>query len=192
MRDLARKQEVPLATDAQLKTPRTADAGLCRNVLHEAWAEAVPEAFGLSASSVSRRFMRASARKWRELSERRWGAEEVVVLCLDGKTFAEDPMVLALGGTRPGEKKILGWVQTATENESVCAAFLRGLVTRGLRTDQGRRCVIDGAQGLRKASQTVFGRQAVVQRGQWPKREKGVRDLPKGPQATWRRRVPQA
>jgi transposase-like protein len=191
--------EVPLPTYQALGEPRAADAGLFRKVLHglscrryETCAEAVPEAFGLSASSVSRRFIRASAQQLRELSERRLGAEEFVVLFLDGKTFADDSMVIALGVTRQGEKKILGFVQTATENEPVCAEFLRGLVTRGLRTDQGLLCVIDGAKGLRKALQTVLGRQGVVQRCQWHKRENVVRYLPKRQQATWRRRLQQA
>jgi transposase-like protein len=199
VRDLVRKQEVPLTPYEQLKTPRAADAGLFRKVLYglscrryDACAEAVPEAFGLSASSVSRRFIRASAQQLRELSERRLSTEAFVVVFLDGKTFAEDRMVIALGVTRQGEKKILGFVQTATENEAVCTEFLRGLVTRGLRTDQGLLCVIDGAKGLRTAIQTVFGRQAVVQRCQWHKRENVVRYLPKGHQATWRRRMQQA
>lgn len=199
VRNLARKQEVPLTTYEQLKAPRAADAGLFRKVLHglscrryEACAEAVPEAFGLSASSVSRRFIRASAQALQAFSERRLEQDDVVVLFLDGKTFAEDSMVLALGVLRTGEKKLLGFVQTATENEAVCAEFLRGLVTRGLRTDQGLLCVIDGAKGLRKAIQTVFDRQAVVQRCQWHKRENVVRYLPKGHQATWRRRLQQA
>ena len=74
----------------------------------------------------------------------------------------------------------------------MCAAFLRELVERGLRTEQGLLCVMDGAKGLRKAIQTVFGRQAVVQRCQWHKRENVVRYLPKGQQATWRRRLQQA
>lgn len=199
VRNRFRNVEVAVPTYQALGDPRAADAGLFRKVLHglscrryEACAEAVPEAFGLSASSVSRRFMRASARQLRKLSERRLEQDEVVVLVLDGKTFADDSMVLALGVTRQGEKKILGFVQTATENEPVCAAFLRDLVTRGLRTDQGLLCVIDGAKGLRKAIQTVFGRQAVVQRCQWHKRENVVRYLPKGHQAPWRRRVQQA
>lgn len=199
VRDRLRNVEVPLPTYQALGEPRAADAGLFRKVLHglscrryETCAEAVPEAFGLSASSVSRRFIRASAQQLRELSERRLGAEEFVVLFLDGKTFADDSMVIALGVTRQGEKKILGFVQTATENEPVCAEFLRGLVTRGLRTDQGLLCVIDGAKGLRKALQTVFGRQGVVQRCQWHKRENVVRYLPKSQQATWRRRLQQA
>ncbi len=199
VRDRIRKKEVPLATYARLGEPRAADTGLFRRVLHglscrryEACAEAVPEAFGLSASSVSRRFIRTSARALKELSERQLDQEDLVVLILDGKTFAEDRMVIALGITRRGEKKILGVVQTATENEPVCADFLRSLVERGLRTDHGLLCVIDGAKGLRKAIQTVFGRQAVVQRCQWHKRENVLRYLPPRQQATWRRRLQQA
>ena len=38
-----------------------------------------------------------------------------VALILDGKTFAEDSMVIALGITVTGEKVLLGFVQTATE-----------------------------------------------------------------------------
>ena len=195
VRDRLRNVEVPLPTYQALGEPRAADAGLFRKVLHglscrryEVCAEAVPEAFGLSASSVSRRFIRASAQALQTFSERRLEQDDVVVLVLDGKSFAEDSMVLALGILRTGEKKILGVVQTATENEAVCAAFLRGLVERGLRTDRGLLCVIDGAKGLRKAIQTVFGRQAVVQRCQWHKRENVVAYLPKGQPASWRRR----
>ena len=101
-------------------------------------------------------------------------------------------MVIALGITLQGQKQILGFVQTATENERVCAAFLRELLTRGLRIDHGLLCVIDGAKGLRTAIQTVFGAQALVQRCQWHKRENVVRYLPKTQQAAWRRRLQQA
>lgn len=182
-----------------MRAPRAADAGLFGKVLrglscrhYAACAEAVPEAFGLSASSVSRRFIRASARHLQTLCERRLDRDEFVALVLDGKTFAEDTIVIALGITTTGEKTILGFVQTATENEPVCAAFLRELVDRGLRTERGLLCVIDGAKGLRKAIQTVFGPQATVQRCQWHKRENVVRYLPKGQQASWRRRLQQA
>ncbi len=199
VRDRLRNVEVPLTTYQALGTPRAADAGLFRKVLHglscrryEACAEAVPEAFGLSASSVSRRFIRASAQALKTFSERRLEQDDVVVLVLDGKTFAEDSMVLALGILRTGEKKLLGVVQTATENATVCTEFLRGLVERGLRTDRGLLCVIDGAKGLRKALQTVFGRHAVVQRCQWHKRQNVVAYLPKGQQESWRRRLQQA
>src|SRR5574337_447034 len=170
VRDRRRKTEVPLTTYQQLQVARQADAGLFRKVLlglscrnYAGCAEAVPEAFGLSPSSVSRRFIRASARQLQALQERRLDTTDVVALLLDGKTFAEDSMVIALGITLTGEKVILGFVQTATENETVCAAFLRELVERGLRTAQGLLCVIDGAKGLRKAIQTVFGDRGLVQ-----------------------------
>ena len=103
VRDRAANREVSLTTYAQLQRPRAADAGLFRKVLvgltcrqYEACAEAVPEAFGLSASSVSRRFIRASARHLQTLCERRLDRDEFVALVLDGKTFAEDAMVIAL------------------------------------------------------------------------------------------------
>lgn len=199
VRDRSANREIPLATYERLQVPRAADAGLFRKVLvgltcrqYEACAEAVPAAFGLSASSVSRRFIRASARHLQTLCERRLEGDEFVAVVLDGKTFAQDAMVIALGITLQGQKKILGFVQTATENEPVCAAFLRTLVERGLRVEPGLLCVIDGAKGLRTAIQTVFGAQALVQRCQWHKRENVVRYLPKAQQATWRRRLQQA
>ena len=111
VRDRLRTQEVPLPTYERLQAPRTLDAGLLHKVLgglstreYERCAEAVPEAFGLSASTVSRRFKRASARKLQELLERRLDRDDVVARLLDGKTFAEDEMVAAVGITITGRK----------------------------------------------------------------------------------------
>jgi hypothetical protein len=77
VRDLAASCELPLPTYTTLQTPRAQDVGLFRRVLgglscreYEAAAEAVPEAFGLARSSVSRRFIRASARELRQLGQR--------------------------------------------------------------------------------------------------------------------------
>ena len=57
-------------------------------------------------------------------------------------------------------------MQTTTENERACSVFLRGLVDRGLKIEAGLLCVIDGAKGLRKAVDRVFGDKAAVQRCQ--------------------------
>ena len=38
---------------------------------------------------------------------------------LDGKSFAQDTLVVALGLTMSGEKRFLGFVETGTENEKV-------------------------------------------------------------------------
>lgn len=196
VRDRVAGREVTLETYQQLQTPRAADVGLFRRVLgglscreYEAAAEAVPDAFGLAKSSVSRRFQRASARALQHLQERRHDDREWLVLLLDGKTFAKDQLVVALGVTADGEKRILALVQTATENKRVCAAFLRELVDRGVAPTGRLLVVIDGGKGLRAGVEEVFGERAEVQRCQWHKRENVVSYLPKGVQATWRRKL---
>jgi putative transposase len=196
VRDRLRNQEVPLQTYERFQQPRALDTGLLHKVLgglstreYERCAEAVPEAFGLSASTVSRRFTRASARKLRELSERRLEGYDVVALMLDGKTFAEDEMVVAIGITITGEKVLLGFVQTATENRKVCAAFLRELVERGLWIEVGLLVVTDGAKGLHAAVREVFGTAAVLQRCQWHKRENVIEYLPDRHRAAFRRKL---
>ena len=196
VRDRLRNQEVPLPTYERLQEPRALDTGLLHKVLgglstreYERCAEAVPAAFGLSASTVSRRFIRASARKLQELSDRRLEGYDLVALMLDGKTFAEDEMVSAVGVTITGEKVLLGFVQTATENRKVCAAFLRTLLERGLCVDLGLLVVTDGAKGLHAAVHEVLDRTAVLQRCQWHKRENVVAYLPERHRAPFRRKL---
>ena len=159
----------------------------CRD--YEAAAEAVPEAFGLTKSSVSRRFVRASAKALATLHARRHDDAEWLVLLLDGKSFADDQVVIALGVTTTGEKRLLGLVQTATEKKRVCAAFLRELVERGFHTPTGLLVVLDGAKGLCAAVREVFGATVPIQRCQWHKRENVLSYLPKTQHALWRRKL---
>lgn len=196
VRDRLRNQEVPLPTYERLQEPRALDTGLLHKVLgglstreYERCADAVPAAFGLSASTVSRRFIRASARKLQELSDRRLEGYDLVALMLDGKTFAEDAMVSAVGVTITGDKVLLGFVQTATENRKVCAAFLRARLDRGLRAELGLLVVTDGAKGLHAAVHEVLDRTAVLQRCQWHKRENVVAYLPERHRAPFRRKL---
>lgn len=196
VRDRGENVEVPLTTYQALQQPQEADRRLLRAILgglstreYARCTRLVPEAFGLSASTVSRRFRRASQRYLQALQERPLGGYAFVALVLDGKTFADDAMVLAVGITLTGEKVLLGVVQTATENRPVCAGFLRTLLARGLTVDEGLLVVLDGAKGLAAAVAEVFGDRAVVQRCQWHKRENVVRHLPKGHQAAVRRQL---
>lgn len=196
VRDRAAGQEVPLTTYQQLQTPRAQDLGLFRRVLgglscreYEAAAEAVPAAFGLARTTVSRRFIRASARELRRLQERSLGDAKWLVLVLDGKAFAGDQLVIALGVTATGEKRILGLVQTASENRRVIAGFLRDLGERGFPMEGPLLVVLDGAKGLRAAVREVYGETVAVQRCQWHKRENVVSYLPKADHVTWRRKL---
>lgn len=196
VRDLALNREVPLETYEHFQIPRSLDAGLFRRVLgglscreYEAAAEAVPDAFGLSRSSVSRRFAKASARRLQSLLDRRLDDRQWLALVMDGKTFAKDSIVIAMGVTREGEKRILGIVQTATENKRACSQFLRELVERGFSAPNGLLAVLDGSKGLNSAVREVFGSDVHIQRCQWHKRENVVSYLPKSEQPVWRRKL---
>ena len=191
--------EVPLTSYRKLRGSGEVDEVLLRRVLYgiscrnyEGAAESVPGAIGLSSSTVSRRFVEASAEQLRAMQERDLSGEDVVAIFLDGKTFAEDTMVLALGITMGGEKRVLGFVQAGTENERVLSQFLRSLVDRGLDVSQGVLVILDGAKGLRAAVRKCFKERAVVARCQWHKRENVVSYLPRSEQAAWRQRLQRA
>ncbi len=199
VRDRDANVEVALETLEAVRGTGAVDEKLLLRVLrgmscrdYEACAETVPGAIGLSPSTVSRQFIDASAEKLRELQERDLSGSDFVALFLDGKTFANDVMVTALGVTTDGRKIILGFVQAGSENESVLTNFLRELVDRGLCADAGLLVVLDGGKGLRAAVKRAFKKKAAVQRCQWHKRENVVSYLPKAEQAAWRRRLQRA
>jgi transposase-like protein len=199
VRDLVQNQEVPLSSYQKLQEPRQADDKLLLKVLrglscrsYESCAETVPEVFGMSASTISRRFKAASAKRLKQLSERDLSKYDLVAMFLDGKYFGEDEMIVALGVTIKGDKVMLGFVQAGTENERVCREFLRGLVDRGLKYQQGLLCVMDGSKGLKASVSQVFGYHARIQRCQWHKRENIVRYLPKSKQVFFRNKLSKA
>ena len=175
------------------------EVGLFRKVLlgiscrdYEAAVEAVPGAIGLSKSTVSREFKKATARQLKAFQERELTELDVVALFLDGKTFANDEIVVALAVTMGGDKVFAGFVQTETENARVITSFLRSLKDRGLDLSAGALVVIDGAKGLKSAVTTVFRGQVLIQRCQWHKRENVVSYLPRTEQKAWRVRLQRA
>jgi transposase-like protein len=199
VRNVRENVEVPLESYRSLQKPRNRDEGVMRRVLYglscrkyEQCAEAVPGALGLSSSSISRRFIEVSGSKLKELMERDLSGHDIVALFLDGKSFAEDEMILALGVSVEGEKVVLGLIQAGTENETVIKGFLSDLLGRGLNIEEGILCIIDGAKGLHSAIRKVFAEKALVQRCQWHKRKNVVEYLPKSQQSSWRRRLQQA
>jgi putative transposase len=196
LRDIHEGREVRLPSYERLQTPHRADAHLmgrllrglgCRN--YEQTSALVPEVFGLSSSSVSRRFMRASSARLQELMERDLSGHDFVALFMDGKSFGDDEMVIAVGVTLEGKKVMLGMVQTASENAAVCKQFLKSLVKRGLSFKEGLLLVVDGAKGFHRAAREVFGRSAVIQRCRWHKLENILSYLPQTKRAAVRRKL---
>lgn len=199
VRDLRAGKEVSLKSYQALQDPTHANELAMRRLLkglscrdYESCVDHLPETLGLSSSTLSRRFKQATAEQLAEFSERDLAGYELVAVVIDGKTFAEDQMVICLGITKEGHKIVLGFVQTATENARVCGAFLRRLIDRGLTAEDGLLVVIDGAKGLRAAVRQVFGPRGVVQRCMWHKRENVVSYLSKKQRPVYRKKLQQA
>ncbi|MEO1993353.1 MAG: transposase [Pirellulales bacterium] len=152
----------------------------------------IPSTFSIQKSSVSRKFIQATAKKLRAFQDRDLKGHEIIVIFMDGKSFAENEMIVALGVTLSGEKIVLGAIESSTENGQVCRDFLNQLMERGLQSQEKILFVIDGAKGLRKGIETVFGKQAIIQRCQWHKRENVVAYLPKGEQRRFRKKLQKA
>lgn len=196
VRDVEGHAEVELETYQGLQSSQVLDDVVLSRVIHglsqgnyEKAAVQIPETFGIKKSSISKKFIRSSAKKLQEFLERDLSGYDIVAIFLDGKSFAENEMVLALGVTLDGKKIFLGFIETSTENHKVCRDFLHGLMDRGLRTEEEILFIIDGAKGLSKGIKDVLGEQALIQRCQWHKRENVVSYLDKKDQSIFRRKL---
>jgi putative transposase len=196
VRSKADDLEIPLPSYEAMQNPRRVEDVMLRRVIagisggrYEEAALLVPETFGISRDAVSRKFIRASGRKLRKFQTRSLKNLDIVATVLDGKTFGDSGVVIALGVTIKGDKVPLGFVEASTEKYEVCRDFLNSLVDRGLPVDGEMLVVIDGGKGLRKAVDVVLGDKAFVQRCQFHKRENVVSYLPRTMQEEWGRKI---
>ena len=199
LRNVVTNQEVPLQTYQQLQKPFDDDGNIMRRLLHGLSTHKYPEssalaaeAFGISASNLSRRFKKCSANKLKDLQERSLAEYDIVVMFVDGKRYAEDGIMTAMGITMSGEKIILGIEQVHNENASAIGQWLERLIERGLKFEQGILFIIDGAKGIRKAIEQKFKQYAIIQRCRWHKRENVVAYLNDADKVTYRRRLQDA
>lgn len=168
---------------------------LIRGVSTRRFAEGIEgfiHGYGISASSVSRRMVRATAGKVEELFTRSLAELELAVLMLDGVDVGGHAVIIALGIDTKGVKHILGLRQGATENAFVAKGLLEELVERGLAVDRAMLVVIDGAKALRKAVTDVLGKETSVQRCTVHKRRNVIGHLAKKDHLWVHRRLSQA
>lgn len=199
MRDRGLGRELPLASYQRLHHGSSIeDAALVRVLKglscreYREAAMAVPEAFGLSSSNISRQFIRASGQKLQELMERDLSSYDIVAILIDGKSFSQDNLSTAVGVTIDGHRIILGFTEAATENARVTEAFLRSLLDRGLNIEQGVLVVVDGSKGLISAIKQALAGKVLIQRCQWHKRENVVEYVSQGEQPFLRRALQKA
>jgi transposase-like protein len=195
VRDAVEEREQPLESYRRMKKGLEIDDRLEKAILrglsqrdYEDVARRFADGFGLSQSSVSRKYQ-ARSRKALEEFENRTLKEDFTGLWLDGKYLAGEQIVLCLGLTIDGRKLPLGFVETTTENSEAVKGLLQDLVRRGLDFSRGLFCVIDGSKGLSKAVREVFGIHGVIQRCQWHKRENVVSYLAKKDQSEYSRKL---
>ena len=128
------------------------------------------DGYGLAKSSISRHFIKTSAKKLEALLERPLGKLDLVAIGIDGIDLSGEVLVIAVGIDRQGKKHILGLWQGATENAQVCKDLLTDMVRRGLEAGQKYLFVVDGAKALSKVIKEVFGEASLIQRCQIHKR----------------------
>jgi len=120
----------------------------------------------LSKSSASRAFQRSSQRDLDEINGRALSGDTYCCLMIDGIEKARSHVIVALGFTSNGSKKILGLREGATENSEVVKDLIQSLMDRGLTTTPRVLFVLDGAKALHKAVKVHWGDRAIVQRCQ--------------------------
>jgi putative transposase len=102
----------------------------------------IADTVGVSKSSISRKFIEASAKELKQLCEKPLGDLDLLVIYMDGMVFAEHHIIAALGVDRAGHKHILGLTQGSRENAAVCIGLLQDIVERGV--DPQEKCYQPG------------------------------------------------
>lgn len=173
---LTRGAEAALATYERLQNPEAMPENALRRMVrgvscreYEGCLEPVAEGFGVKRASVSRAFVKASAKRMQDMAKRRFDEQEFVAVFIDGVPYGGEMMVVALGvraGKGAGEKVILGLRQGATENAEVCTDLLADLRERGLNFKGPMLFVLDGSKALTAAVKRLCGAKAQIQRCQ--------------------------
>ena len=84
------------------------------------------DGFGLSQSSVSRQFQERAQQALEEFENRSLEEENFLALWIDGKRVAGQQMIVCMGVTEEGYKKVLGFAQATTELRSSAVSGTSG------------------------------------------------------------------
>ncbi len=174
-------KEVPLESYAAMQDPVTLDATAMRKVevgvaqrrVNGDVAEDQPlpegqEAYGLSRSSVSRRWIAATAETLAGEAERKLDDRRYLAVLLDG-----------VGIDEQGRKHVLGVWEGSSESAEVCKGALEDMGRRGLDVRRGVLVVIEGGPGLAAAVRQLWGDVAVMGRCQVHRRRNILDRVPK-------------
>ena len=122
------------------------------------------EAFGVSASSISKHFVTASAKKLKEFAERKLASFSPFAILMDTVRRVGIAFIVALGIDTKDKKKVLGFWEGATENSTITVQLLNDLESRGLQLTDQILFITDGGKGIISAFKEKFGDMLIHQR----------------------------
>jgi len=196
VRDTSANKEISLEMYQRLQEPFADDGKTVLKLLHglsthryEESSSLAAEAMGLSASSLSRRFKKKTGETLKQFQTRNLSGQDIVCVFVDGKRYADDGLMVAMGITIEGRKIFLGVEHIHSENSKAVGQWFEKLITRGLKFEEGILFIIDGAKGINKAIKRYFEKYAFIQRCQWHKRENVTAYLDDMQDALCRRRM---
>lgn len=151
------KKEEPLETYNNFQRNSIIESSVMAKMLHgvstrnyRAVAEAIQDSYGIEKSSVSRHFVKASARALKEFDERPIDGYYPIIF-IDGYEIGGDMMIIALGVNENGVKKALSMRQGGTENAGVINSMFDEMENRGLQKERPILFVIDGSKAIHSA-----------------------------------------
>src|SRR3989338_2752007 len=122
------------------------------------------QAFGVSASSVSRHIIAATAKQLQEFKELSLSGFAPFAIFLDTIHRGGEAFIVGLGIDVFGLKTVLGFWQGATENHELCEELLADMEMRGLHISRRIIWVTDGGKGIIKTLRDRFGKKLIHQR----------------------------
>lgn len=162
VRNAVTGKEVPLKIYEQFQDPKLFEQQVFAEGLkkvsqrdYEKGLSTIAGSFGFKKSSVSRKWIKSTAKKLDELQNRSLKELDIRAVFIDGKRFHKQGVIIALGIAADGRKYILGIYQASSENHQSCLNLLNNLEKRGLPSS-GLLFVVDGGSGLNKALEMKY------------------------------------
>ncbi len=115
VRNIASNQEIQLTSYERLQKPFADDGQTVLKLLHglsthkySRSASLAGEVFGVSPSNLSKRFKLQTAKTLKQFYNRSLKEHDIIGIFIDGKRYAEDGLMVAMGITIDGKKVFLG------------------------------------------------------------------------------------
>lgn len=162
VRNATTGKEVKLKTYEQFQDPKLFEQQVFAEGLkkvsqrdYEKGLSTIANSFGFKKSSVSRKWIKTTAKKLDDLQNRSLKELDIRAVFIDGKRFHKQGVIIALGIAADGRKYVLGIYQASSENHQSCLSLLNNLEKRGL-SSFGLLFVVDGGSGLNKALEMKY------------------------------------